>query len=107
MIKKQVVCDRCEKEKPCIIIRDSKKLGKNSVLCERCAEYYYDLSHKKIECCGCGKVLCGMDVFEGRYAFYCSLECAVSVIEGCGVEKYTQEHEQKLLESKEKGDEEK
>ena len=107
MIKKQIVCDRCEKENPSIIIRDSKKLCKNSVLCKRCAEYYYHLDDNSIKCDGCGKVLYGRDVFGGRYAYYCSLECAVRGIEGGSVEKYTQEHEQELLESEEKEDEEK
>lgn len=98
MIKICVVCDRCRKEKPYIIIRDSKGLGKNVVMCKRCAEYYYDLSHDGLKCASCGRLLSG-DIVKSNSSHFCSLECAVRNIEHCTVGIYTQEHEQELLES--------
>ena len=81
MIKKTVVCNRCEKGKPYVIIPKSKTLPENEVLCRECANYYYDLSCG-IECANCGEPIVAGPGCRCRFGTFCSPLCAIQYSEG-------------------------
>lgn len=81
MIKKTVVCDRCEKGKPWVIIPKSDKLASNTVLCRECAKYYYDLSFD-IKCANCGGSITAVPSCICFCRPFCSSLCAIQFCEG-------------------------
>lgn len=81
MIKKTVVCDRCEKGKPYVIIPKSNKLASNTVLCRECAECYYDLDCSP-KCTNCGISIVGNPCCKTGCDLFCSRLCAIKYCEG-------------------------
>ena len=83
MIKKFVVCDRCQKEMTSIIIPCSRTLPKDTVLCDKCAKHYYELNESPLRCAQCG---ISLDEYAIRCdarptELYCSVICAIKDIE--------------------------
>ena len=81
MIKKTVVCDRCKKGKPFVIIPKSKKLPENEVLCKECANYYYEIEYD-IRCDNCGDQIVNGPGCKCRFGTFCSSLCAIQYAEG-------------------------
>lgn len=109
MIKKEVVCDRCNREKPAYFFPKSK-FGKNAVLCESCATYYFDISKTNTHCMQCGKIIESFkDSYERNDCYYCSELCLIRSFfddteQPC---LFTKEHEEMLLDEENKKENEK
>ena len=76
MIKKAVVCDRCKKREPWVIIPESDKLQSNTVLCKQCALYYYDIDCSA-KCASCGISIVGNPCCKIGFDLFCSPMCAI------------------------------
>lgn len=101
MIKKTVICDRCKKGEPWVIIPKSKKLLSNTVFCKKCADYYYDIEYN-IRCDNCGELITAGPGCRCRFGTFCSPLCAIQHAErinGDDEEKarYFTEDDEKML----------
>lgn len=100
MIKKTVVCDRCERGKPWVIIPKSDKLASNTVFCKECAEMYYDLDCTP-KCTNCGISIIGNPCCKTGSDLFCSRLCAIKYCErhyGENEEpRYFSDHDEKML----------
>ena len=101
MIKKTVVCDRCKKNKPWVIIPASIRLHSNTVFCEECARYYYEIDCSA-KCNNCGVVIAEKPLCRIGSDLFCSTLCAMQYWERhCGVHEepryFTEEDEEMLL----------
>lgn len=101
MIKKTVVCDRCKKREPWVIIPKSDKLKSNTVLCKECAIYYYDLACN-VKCANCGEPIMAGTVCRYGIRTFCSPLCAIQYIEGYNGDdgqraRYFTEEDEKML----------
>lgn len=99
MIKKEVVCDRCNREKPAYFFPNSK-FGKNSVLCESCATYYFEIGKPSNHCSKCNKKIEDYNnAYKVNGLYYCSKLCAIrsyfnDTEQPC---LFTEAHEEMLL----------
>lgn len=101
MIKKTVVCDRCKKNKPWVIIPKSYRLKSNTVLCKDCAQYYYELACG-IRCANCGEQIVAGPGCRCRSGTFCSPLCAIQYAEGYNGDdeksaRYFTEEDEKML----------
>lgn len=108
MIKKTVVCDRCKKGKPFVIIPKSKKLPENEVFCRECANHYYHLSCD-IGCANCGEPIVAGPGCRCSFGTFCSPICAIQYAEGYNGDdeqsaRYFTEEDEKMLLSEDEED---
>lgn len=106
MIKKMLVCDRCQNRLAELIVPVARNLGKNVVFCEECARNFYEVGVVKLKCETCGKVIFPYDLEMGQelYSFkrqnspiFCSTECSLSYTEKCAVHRITNDEMKALI----------
>lgn len=95
MIKKTVVCDRCEKRKPKVLIEKPRFTPKNTVLCDDCVQAYYDLDCQP--CASCGQPVKAYISTKYDYEVFCSPICAIRYKEETTVRTFTEDDEKMLL----------
>lgn len=109
MIKKTVVCDRCHEGSPWVIIPKSKKLMSNTVLCKKCANYYYEIEYD-IRCDNCGELISAGHGCRCNFGTFCSPICAIQFTEKHSGDDeqsaryFTEDDEKMLLGEKEEED---
>jgi hypothetical protein len=108
MIKRIVVCDRCEKNRPVYLIPKGKNYVGGQVcgrvFCEECAKQYYNLSKESRKCRTCGKEIheeAWKSYSETRDAKYCSILCAIksfySDMDECDQPRFFTEEDEKAF----------
>lgn len=114
MIKKMLVCDKCQNRLAELIVPVARNLGKNVVFCEECARSFYDVVVMKLKCETCGEVIFPYDLEMGQKLYslkgqntpiFCSTECAISYAEKCAVHQITKNEVKALLEKGDSSDE--
>lgn len=79
-MKKTVVCDKCKKNKPWVIIPESIGLKNNTVFCKECAQAHYGID-SSLKCTKCGISIVGNPCCKIDNDLFCSPMCAIQYIE--------------------------
>ena len=104
MIKKTVVCDRCKKRKPNVLIEKPEFMPNNTVLCNDCVQTYYDLDCD-LHCAFCGQNVKACISTQFDYEIFCSPACAVRYKESTTVRAFTEDDEKMLTDEGDEGTE--